>query len=364
MQKSNIQKKIDMLSVYDQFEELKKKPQLLQLFLEVTSRCNARCEHCGSSCGEKIPKDEIETEYLLKTLKEIADKYDSNQIMLNVTGGEPFLRKDVFEIMEYAIKLGFHWGVTSNGMLIDEKMAKKIEDTKMESISISIDGLKETHESFRRVPGSFDKILNALKLLRKNPNIKWLQVTTVANKKNFQELEELYKLLSTLEIDEWRLINCDPIGRARGNNDILLDAKQYIELFDFIEKKNKAGGLPITYGCSHYLGAEREMTIRPWYYVCQTGLTVCSILSNGDIFGCPNIPRRPELIMGNIRKDSFVEVWENKFEPYRKKRVTESKNCKNCSEFKFCRGDSFHTWDFDNNKPNFCIKEILKEMKK
>ena len=122
-------------------------------------RCNARCEHCGSSCVDKIVTDEISAEYLKNTLLDISKRYNANEILLNVTGGEPLVRKDLFEIMEYATSLGFRWGMTSNGMLINDDILKKMEETKMETISISLDGLKETHESFRRVPNSFDKII-------------------------------------------------------------------------------------------------------------------------------------------------------------------------------------------------------------
>ena len=65
-------------------------------------------------------------------------------------------------------------------------------------------------------------------------------------------------------------------------------------------------------------------------------------------------------IQGNIRKDSFVDVWENKFEQFRHKRITTNSKCQKCPDYKFCRGDSFHTWDFENNEPKFCIKNVLK----
>jgi len=354
-------KKLEMLRDYEAREMLIEKPRLRNLFIEVTSRCNARCEHCGSSCGEKIPKDEIETEYLKKTLKEVADAYDASEILLNITGGEPLLRKDLFDIMQYAVDLGFRWGMTTNGMLINEKIAKKIKETKMDTISISIDGLKDTHEKFRKVPGSFDKILEGIKLLQKNKYIQVIQVTTVANKKNINELEDLYKLMLDIGIKDWRVVNCDPIGRAKKNDGILLEPDDFRYLFKFIKEKNDEGKISVTYGCSHYLGVELEHTIRPFYFNCLTGLSVASILSNGDIFVCPNVERRPELIQGNIRKDSFVDVWEHKYEPFRKKRVTQNEKCRKCSEFKFCGGDSFHTWNFDENKPNICLKEMLKE---
>ena len=95
----------------------------------------------------------------------------------------------------------------------------------------------------------------------------------------------------------------------------------------------------------------------------MTGLYVGSILSNGDIFVCPNVERRPELIQGNINTDSFVDVWENKFKEFRHERRTSCDDCLACSHFKFCGGDSFHTWNFDDNKPNICIKKIYKEEK-
>ena len=84
-------------------------------------------------------------------------------------------------------------------------------------------GLKETHESFRKVPNSFDKIITNIKKLQKVPSIKVVQVTTVANKKNLKELESLYKLMLDLNVKYWRVVNVDPIGRAKDNKDILLE---------------------------------------------------------------------------------------------------------------------------------------------
>lgn len=356
-------KKENMEKIYEYRKKLYENPRLYHLFLEVTSRCNARCEHCGSSCGDKIPTDEVSKEKLMETLKEVAEHYDASQILLNVTGGEPFLRKDLFEIMDYAVSLGFKWGVTSNGILINEELVKKIVKSGMSTISISIDGLKETHEAFRKVPGAWDKIIKGIKLMLKEPSIQCVQVTTVANKKNIDELEELYKIVQELGVKYWRVVNCDPIGRAKNNDDILLDAKGYRRLFKFIYEKRNEKKIVVDYGCSHYLGLNTEKEIRDNYFFCMTGLYVGSILSNGDIFVCPNVERRPELIQGNINKDSFVEVWENKFKEFRHEKRTSCKSCLSCSHWKYCGGDSFHTWNFDDNKPNICIKKIYSEEK-
>ena len=337
-------------------KKLYKKPILKNLFLEVTLRCNAKCEHCGSSCGYKQPKDEISAEHLKLALKNIANNYKASEIILNVTGGEPLMRQDLFEIMSYANKLGFHWGMTSNGILINDEVIKKMNETNMETISISLDGLKETHENFRKVPGSFDKIISNIKKLQSVPSIKIVQVTTVANKKNIHELEEIYELMKKIGIISWRVLNVDPIGRAKDNKEILLDRDEYQYLFEFIKKKRNENIMKVEYGCSHYLGIDLEKEIRDTYFTCLTGITVASILSNGDISVCPNVERSPKFVQGNITEDEFVDVWENKYKLFRKDNRTSCKECKKCKNWRFCLGDSFHTWNFDKNIPNFCIK--------
>ena len=356
-------KKDNLEKLADYRKKLYEKPILKDLFLEVTMRCNARCEHCGSSCGDKVMNEEISAEDLKKALLDISKKYNESEILLNVTGGEPLIRKDLFEIMKYATSLGFRWGMTSNGMLINDDILKKMEDTKMETISISLDGLKETHESFRKVPNSFEKIIENIKKLQQVPSIKIVQVTTVANKKNLHELEDLYQLMKNLNVISWRVINVDPIGRAKGNSDILLDSKDYIYLWNFIKEKREENILNVEYGCSHYLDLNYEKELRDTYFICSAGLYVASILSNGDISVCPNVERRPEFIQGNIKKDNFVDIWENEFKIFRNENRTKCDKCSKCSKWKYCLGDSFHTWNFEDNRPNFCIKDVLKEEK-
>jgi radical SAM protein with 4Fe4S-binding SPASM domain len=233
-----------------------------------------------------------------------------------------------------------------------------MNETNMETISISLDGLKETHETFRKVPGSFDKIIENIKKLQKLPSIKIVQVTTVANKKNINELEELYNLMKELNIASWRVVNVDPIGRAKINKNILLDKDEYKWLFNFIKEKKEENIINVDYGCSHYLDINFEKEIRDTYFFCATGIYVASILSNGDIFVCPNVERRKELIQGNIKKDNFVDIWENKFEIFRSDDRLKCDKCNNCPKWKYCLGDSFHTFNFDDRKPNFCIKDI------
>ena len=281
--------------------------------------------------------------------------------MLYVTGGEPLVRKDIFELTEYAHSLGFPWGLTTNGILVNEEVVKNMERTHMYSVSVSIDGLKETHESFRKVPGSFDKIIKGIQLMNA-ANIPDVQVTTCVNKKNIDQLEDLYQLMKDIGVKDWRVIEVDPIGRAKNNDEILMGKKEVKRMLDFINEKEHTPGYPVvSYGCGHFLGTELEPQIRHMPFQCVTGVTVGCILSNGDMFVCPDVERRPELIQGNIRHDRFVDVWDKGYKPFRKLSRTQNSKCKNCKDRKLCLGDAFHTWDFDHNRPNFCIREIFKK---
>lgn len=100
---------------YKNKQLLAEKPKLYNLFWETTLRCNAKCKHCGSRAGEECNfEDELTTEEIKNALQSIANKYDAKEILLNITGGEPLVRKDLFEVMEFAKKLGYHWGMTTN----------------------------------------------------------------------------------------------------------------------------------------------------------------------------------------------------------------------------------------------------------
>ncbi len=350
----------------DWIYEYKKKEyaehKLRALFFEVTSRCNARCEHCGSSCGDFVPKDEITAEEIKSVLDDVNEHYGASNIMLYITGGEPMVRKDLFEIMEYAHNLGFRWGMTSNGILIDEEAVKKMEKAYMETVSISIDGTKELHESFRRVPGAFDKICKGIKLMQKCPTISDLQITTCVNKKNLDQLDDILKIVKDLGVKDWRIIEVDPIGRAKGNTDLLLSPEETSRMFQYIiDTRKKNPDMKIKYGCGHFLGNELNIELLGTCYFCFTGYWVASVLSNGDVFGCPDIERRPELIQGNIRERNFSDIWENEFKNYRTIDRTSNETCKACPDWKVCLGDAFHTWDWDENKPNFCVREMFKE---
>ncbi len=333
-------------------------PPLKNLFLELTLRCNERCIHCGSRCGEHDRVNELSKEQYRKILDDVKRDFGVKQVELDITGGEPLLRRDFFDIMSYANSLGFRWGMTSNATLINDDIAHRLHECGMKTISVSIDGLESTHDSLRGVNGAFSGAMRGIDALIRHGGFQSIQVTTVVNHRNFSELDELFDMLCKIDIDSWRVINIEPIGRALDSPDLMLTKDEYRQMFDFIREK-RLQGYPLTYGCSHYLGTEYERQVRQWYFLCNAGIYTASIASNGDILACLDIERRPELVQGNILRDSLKEIWQNKFKIFRGDLSDLNEKCRACDSCEFCHGGAHHSWDYDLNEQRVCFKDIL-----
>lgn len=337
-------------------------PNLVYLFFEITDSCNMACIHCGS-CASSHNKNFLKLEDIKPVLESVAERYDPEKIMVCLTGGEPLLHPEFFQIAKCATDFGFMCGITTNGTLIDENKAQKIKEAGICSIGISLDGTEESHDWFRQSKGSYQKTINGIENLKSIYSNKLaLQVTTVVHKGNIHQLDDIYNVLLTKTIDSWRIINIDPIGRAEEHAELLLDKEDFTYVLKYIRDKRFSNETPfhITYGCSHYLGYEFENEVRDYYFICGAGTLVGSVLCNGDIYGCLDIERRPELVQGNIFEDDFADVWENKFKEYRFDRTVSCSECMACSEREYCKGDSMHTWNFDGNAPKICYNKIIK----
>jgi len=335
---------------------------LRYLFWEATLNCNFNCRHCGSRASrQKHYTNELSTEEIKAVFKSIAAKTNAKKIMLAVTGGEPLLRADLFEVMSFAHSLGFSWGMVTNGFLINPKIIEKMHESGMSTIVVSIDGIGKVHDDFRQMPGSYQKAINAVKLLTKSKYFTNVQITTTIHQKNINDLEKMYSEFLPLGIQSWRVMNIDPIGRAMDNEKLLLKPSDLKKLLDFIKQKRSISPIDITYDCTGFLGSKYEGQVRSWYFQCTTGITTGSILHNGDIFVCPNVIRLPKLIQGNVRRNDFYDIWQKKFEIFRHPDRTSCQKCKKCPRWLECRGSSFHLWDFVKKEPKFCHLKYLEE---
>ncbi|MDP2684798.1 MAG: radical SAM protein [bacterium] len=339
-------------------EYLREKHELNYLFWECTLNCNFQCKHCGSRAGEKYIKETISTKEIKDAFLDISNNFEVKKITIAITGGEPLLRMDLFEVMKYASSLGFAWGMVSNGSLVTEEVVKKAKDAGMKTLDISIDGIGKIHDEFRNTNGSYEKAIRAVKLYTKENFLNPLRITTTINKSNINLLDEMYNTFSQLDISDWRLLSVDPIGRTIINKDILLTKDQLTKLLQFIKKKRETKSkINITSGCAHYLGDEFEDKVRNHFFYCGTGINIGSILHNGDIFVCPNVPREKHLIQGNIKHDLFSDIWNNKFKIFRDKNRTACEKCNKCKDWEKCLGGSFHAWDFKKNHPKMCYMD-------
>ena len=354
--------KIDNMTKLAEYEKnLRKNPILRHLFFELTDACNMACLHCGSNASP-CNKTYLQYDTVNKVMESVAQKYDPAKIMICLTGGEPMLHPDFYKIAARARELGFMCGITTNGTLIDEAAARRIVESGIQSASISLDGTEAVHDRFRNMKGAFRKTFDGIcHLVNESRGKINVQVTTVVNKMNVGELDDIYHTVLDTGVYSWRIANLDPIGRALSNKELMLDAEDYRYLLNYIKEMRFSPDVPIevTYGCSHYLGEKLENMTRSHYFMCGSGIFVASVMCNGDIYSCLDIERRPELVQGNVLIDDFTDVWENRFKQFRRDRTADCKKCSECTDRQFRRGDSAHTWDYDRNEPLLCLKEIL-----
>lgn len=332
-------------------------PKLKQLFLELTLRCNSSCFHCGSRCTPQSP-DGLPVEEYLRVIDEVKTHYGNQMTQICLTGGEPLLYRDFFVLTQGIHDRGLRWGMTSNGTLISRDVARKLHETGMGTISISVDGLPDTHDRLRGMPGGFERTMAGVQNLIEEGGFHSIQVTTVVNHRNIGELDALFDYFTDVDIDSWRVIGLEPIGRALEHPDLLLTPEDQRRLVAFIRDK-RLSDFPVTYGCSHYLGIEWEREVRDWYFLCNAGVYVAGILSNGDIGACLDIERRSETVQGNIKNDNFVDVWEKRFDFFRRPLSGRSVRCRTCSAERYCAGGSCHSWDYDLNEQKICMRGIL-----
>lgn len=347
---------------------LYKQPQLRQLFFELTLKCNEACFHCGSSCGTARP-DGLPAKVYARILDEVKQNFDISRLMLCITGGEPLLRPDFFDILDYAHEQGYTWGMTSNATLVTPAMAEKLYKTGMATISVSIDGLEKTHDRLRGLPGGYRLAMAGIENLlaererhkaekgKKKP-FRAIQVTTVINHENIRELDELYRIFEKMDIDSWRVVGLEPIGRALLRPELMLTPDDQQRLISFIYEK-RCEQMPVTYGCSHFVGLDYEREVRDWYFLCNAGVYTAGIMANGDVGACLDIERNRHTVQGNIFETPFTKIWNERFEIFRQPLSGMCEGCRGCSYERYCAGGAHHSYDYENNEQRFCMKGIL-----
>ena len=217
-----------------------KDPELIYLFFELTRSCNEKCFHCGSSCAPGLGHGPSVEEFKA-VLDDVKEHFDLKKLQLCITGGEPLLYPGFAELLGYAHEQGFRWGMTTNATLITEDVANMLADVGMGTVSVSIDGLRDTHDRQRGLKGGYDKAMRGIQNLIDRKAFRHIQVTTVVNHKNIGELDELFEIMDSIDLDSWRVIGIEPMGRALDYPDMLLTPDDQRYLFNFIREKREQG---------------------------------------------------------------------------------------------------------------------------
>ncbi len=310
--------------------------ELNYLFWECTSRCNLGCLHCGSDCRKDSAIRDMPMDDFLSALDTIKNK--AQNFIVVITGGEPLLRNDIELCGREIRKRGVRWGMVTNGYLYDEQRHNSLLNAGLGALTISLDGMEETHNWLRNSKNSFNKADKAISLAQSSSRL-YLDIVTCVNKRNFPELLNIYDYLIGKKIKAWRLFTISPIGRAINNPDLFLDDKQFKGLMDFISLKRKQKLIDIKFSCEGYVG-KYELKVRDSFFFCRAGINIGSVLIDGSISACPNIDR--SFTQGNIYTDNFNEVWETKFGEFRNRDWTRTGKCENCREYSFCQGNGMH----------------------
>ena len=322
---------------------LEKHHPLRQLFWECTLRCNLACRHCGSDCKKISTVPDMPLEHFTRVLDEIATVMPPSSVQVNTVGGEPLVRPDLEQCGREITRRGFLWGFVTNGVLLTEPTLRRMIDAGLGTLAVSLDGLEEHHNWLRG--NSFDGAMAAVRLLTRTRNLLW-DIITCVNRRNLSSLPQLRQYLIDTGVKQWRIFTIFPQGRAKLDPELFLTPDEFRSVMDFIVETSEQGQIALSYSCEGFLG-EYETLARDHCFRCDAGTMTASILANGDISGCMSI--RANYKQGNIYEDSFVDVWNNRFEQMRNREWMRTGECAKCRMWDYCAGGAFHLRDDDGS---------------
>lgn len=217
---------------------------------EITRSCEFNCVHCRAAARYGPYPNELNTAEILRTLDNIAQ---FSKPIIIITGGNPLMRDDVFEIAEYGTKLGLRMVMAPCGKPLADETVQKMIDSGIQRISISLDGATAvSHDSFRRVPGAFDGALKAIAAARRN-GLEF-QINTTITKKNVHELEAILKLTIELGAVAFNPFLLVPTGRGKELAEQEISPEKYEQVLNWIYEQRD--NLPIQF----------KPTCAPHYY--------------------------------------------------------------------------------------------------
>ena len=281
----------------------------------VTRRCNLECTHCylPATIRKERPElsssDELTTQEAFQLIDGIASV--NPEVILILSGGEPLLREDIFELSTYASGKGMMVVLGSNGLLINDAAARMMKQSGVSGISISLDSVNpEIHDAIRSHTGAWKKAISAIKICRKEGLS--IQVNTVVTGRNHDELPQLIAYARDLGAKVYSPFFLVCTGRGEEMTD--LSPLQYEKVLSLIvEAQGKHDDIMIRTRCAPtvrrilYQKNPESRLLTMGAGRCLAGQSYCRITPEGDVTPCPYLP----LSTGNIRERDFSDIWQN-----------------------------------------------------
>ncbi|MGA3086135.1 MAG: heme b synthase [Thermodesulfobacteriota bacterium] len=326
-------------------EVLPKFPELRLVAWEVTRRCNLSCLHCRASAESGPYSDELSTEEGFHLLEQI---HEVGRPVVILTGGEPLLRSDIFDLARYGHSLGLRMVMAVNGTLLDIEKAFKLKASGIQRISISLDGASaESHDFFRQVKGAYNGIIKGIEAVLA-AELEY-QINTTITRHNLHELARIQKKVVEFGAVAHHIFMLVPTGRGRALADQTISAEEYEETLTWLVKQKDEIPLSIKATCApHYYRILRETAHKEGKEItfkthgldavtrgCLGGVGFCFVSHVGQVQPCGYL----EVGSGNIRKQTFPEIWESSpvFLALRDQSQYSGK-CGQCEYFRVCGG--------------------------
>ncbi len=298
----------------------------------VTYRCNLKCSYCEASSGEAGPNELsfAEARQMIDDLKKSGVK----RILLS--GGEPLMRPDFMQLLDYICQSGISPGLISNGYHVESHW-NELRKYPFFFYQSSLDGIPAFHDRIRGMEDSFVRALRGLELFSeiKTP-VRIVQ--SVVHARNIDQLDAMLEYVRSSSATRWQLTPLAQVGRA-ANGELCLDYTGIQKVMAFIRKYQRT--FPVDLCEANAYLACLNPTPLGYPFFCGAGLTRCSIMPDGEVLGCNQVydNRYSE---GNIKKRSFSDIWKNEFKRFRQKDFRQE--CRACSFLNQCQGGCWVEW--------------------
>ncbi|PKM80978.1 MAG: putative heme d1 biosynthesis radical SAM protein NirJ2 [Firmicutes bacterium HGW-Firmicutes-14] len=296
-----------------------------------TNQCNMYCDHCYRDAGAKA-EEELNTEEGKALLDEI--KKAGFKIMI-FSGGEPFMRPDILELVEYSKKLGLITVFGTNGTLITPEIAGKLKEIGVDGVGISLDSLdREKHDTLRRLEGAWDGAVQGMKNCRE-AGVPF-QIHTTLMDWNWNEAEAITDFAVEMGAKAHHFFFLVPTGRAKNIEEESLRAEQYEEILTRIMKKQQEVDIEIKPTCApQFMRIAQQMGMNLRFgRGCLAGTSYCIIGPKGKVQPCAYM----DMEVGNVRETPFSEIWAGS-EVFKTLRTLDYKGgCGKCGYKKICGG--------------------------